>query len=88
VLHHASDLADSVLAGSISLDNAYEEARIRKGRAETYKSRFNALKAAAPDLTEMVTDGPLNLEEAHAWEVFQRPYRKGAKQGVSRRCLA
>lgn len=41
VLRHASDLADSVLAGSLSLDNAYEEARIRKGRAETYESRFN-----------------------------------------------
>jgi hypothetical protein len=64
VLKHAPDLADSVLNGSISLDNAYEEARIRKGRAETYESRFNALKAAAPGLAEMVTDGPLNLEEA------------------------
>jgi hypothetical protein len=32
VLKHGSDLADSVLNGSISLDNAYEEARIRKGQ--------------------------------------------------------
>jgi hypothetical protein len=50
VLTHAPDLAASVIAGSISLDNAYEEARIRKGRADTYESRFSALKAAAPDL--------------------------------------
>jgi hypothetical protein len=66
VLRYASDLLDPVRSGAISLDNAYEEARIRKGRAETYEARFNALKAAAPDLAEMVTDGPLNLEEAQA----------------------
>jgi hypothetical protein len=58
VLRYASDLGDSVLNGSISLEHAYEEARIRKGRADTYESRFNALKAAAPDLAEIVTDGP------------------------------
>lgn len=32
VLKHASDLADSILNGSISLDNAYEEACLRKGQ--------------------------------------------------------
>jgi ParB/RepB/Spo0J family partition protein len=66
VLKHAPDLASSILAGSISLDNAYEEARIRKGRAETHESRFNALKAAAPDLGELVVEGQLTLEEAQA----------------------
>jgi hypothetical protein len=48
VLRYAPDLVNSILAGSLSLDNAYEEARIRKGQAETYESRFNALKAASP----------------------------------------
>jgi ParB/RepB/Spo0J family partition protein len=52
VLKHAPDLAPSVLAGHLSLDNAYEEARVRKGRAEAYESRFSALKAAAPDPTK------------------------------------
>jgi ParB/RepB/Spo0J family partition protein len=66
VLKHAPDLASQVLLGHISLDNAYGEARIRKGRAETYEARFNALKAAAPDLAEMVTESQLNLEEAEA----------------------
>jgi hypothetical protein len=51
-LTHASDLADSVVNGSISLENAYEEARLRKGRSETHESRFNVLKAQAPDLAE------------------------------------
>jgi ParB-like chromosome segregation protein Spo0J len=68
VLHHAPDLADQVITGSLSLDNAYEEARVRKGRAETYESRFNALKAAAPDLAEMVVEEKLKLEEAQAAE--------------------
>jgi len=57
ILKHAPDLGNSILAGSISLDNAYEEARIRKGRAESHESRFDSLKAAAPDLADMVTDG-------------------------------
>jgi ParB-like nuclease domain len=48
VLHHAPDLADPVIAGSISLDNAYEEARVRKGRAETYEARFNSLSRHSP----------------------------------------
>jgi ParB-like nuclease domain len=33
VIRHAPDLASSVLAGTLSLENAFEEARIRKGRA-------------------------------------------------------
>jgi hypothetical protein len=32
VLHHAPDLANAVLMGHISLDNAYEEARLRRGQ--------------------------------------------------------
>jgi hypothetical protein len=40
VIRHAPDLAASVLAGSLSLDKAYEEARIRKGQADTYDSTF------------------------------------------------
>ncbi len=43
-----------------------KKARIRKGRAETYEARFNALKAAAPDLAEMVIEEKLSLEEAEA----------------------
>jgi hypothetical protein len=83
VLDHA-DLADSVINGSISLDNAYDEARIRKGRAETYEARFDALKATAPDLADMVTDGSLNLEEAQA-AYDQRVSEEGRrKKGMAR----
>jgi hypothetical protein len=66
VINHAPDLANHVLDGSLSLDKAYEEARIRKGQADTYESRFLSLKAAAPDLADRVTDGQLNLAEAQA----------------------
>jgi hypothetical protein len=66
ILRHAPDLSDAVLMGHLSLDNAYEEARIRKGRAETYEARFNTLKVDAPDLAEMVVEEKLTLEEAEA----------------------
>jgi ParB/RepB/Spo0J family partition protein len=78
VLKHAPDLANSILAGSISLGNAYEEARIRKGRADTHESRFKSLKAAAPDLAELVVEGQLNLEEAQA-ALDQRVSQEGAR---------
>jgi ParB-like chromosome segregation protein Spo0J len=86
ILRHASDLADSVRNGSISIDNAYEEARIRKGRAETHESRFNALKAAALDLADMVTDGQLNLEEAQA-ALDQRVSQEDRRKKGMARCL-
>jgi hypothetical protein len=66
VVRYASDLADSVRDGSISLNNAYEEARIRKGRAETHESRFDSLKVAASDFADLVVEGQLSLEEAEA----------------------
>jgi hypothetical protein len=62
VLRHAPDLAEQVINGSLSLDNAYEEARIRKGRTDTHESRFNALKAAASDLADLVVEGQLRLD--------------------------
>jgi ParB-like chromosome segregation protein Spo0J len=68
VLRHAPDLAASVLVGHLSLENAYEEARIRKGRAETYESRFNALKAAASDLANLVAKVTRNLSVRQAAE--------------------
>lgn len=80
VLRHAPDLADSVINGSISLDNAYEEARIRKCQAETYEARFLSLKIAAPDLADLVVDGQLHLAEAQA--AYDRSRRgQGVKSG-------
>jgi hypothetical protein len=86
VLNHAPDLANSIIAGSISLDNAYDEARIRKGRAETHESRFNALKAGAPDLADMVVEGQLNLEEAQAAYDQRAAEEQRRKMGMAR-CL-
>jgi hypothetical protein len=64
VLRYAPDLLDPVRSGAMALNAAYEQARIRKGRAETHESRFERLKAVAPDLAELVVDGQLQLEEA------------------------
>jgi hypothetical protein len=68
VLRYAPDLLDPVRSGAMSLNKAYEEARIRKGRAETHEARFESLKADAPDLAEMVVEEKLTLEEAEAAE--------------------
>jgi ParB-like nuclease domain len=66
VLRHAPDLADQVITGSLSLDKAYEEAKIRKGQVDLYDYRFNFVKRDGPDLAELVIEGQLTLEEAEA----------------------
>lgn len=66
ILHHAPDLADQVINGSLSLDKAYEEAKIRKGQVDLYDYRFNLVKRDGPDLAELVIEGQLTLEEAEA----------------------
>lgn len=53
VLDHAPDLADGVVSGATSLDEAYKVARERKGAAESTDARMDRLRADAPDLAEL-----------------------------------
>jgi hypothetical protein len=53
VLRHAPDLADMVLVDTMSLKEAYEEARHRRGDFENRQEGFKRIAAEAPDLMEL-----------------------------------
>lgn len=90
VLQFAPDLADGIMAGSIPLDQAYEEARKRKTEAETRdeqakraQAELARLKAEAPDLADLVTEERMKLSEAVAAAKERREEEEEAAQRAS-----
>lgn len=68
VLDHAPDLADAVIAGGRSLDDAYKVAQANKKAATDEAAQMAKLYAKAPDLADHVADeqDPMTLPEAMA----------------------
>jgi hypothetical protein len=66
VLRYARDLAETVLAGATSLDNAYQAARDRKNAASSEESRLADLRFSHPELADKVVEGDLTLAGALA----------------------
>lgn len=81
---HASELGDQVLAGALSLDKAYDEAKARKKGADTAESEWATLQGNAPDLALQVTEETLTLAEAiGAYKARDRKAREH-KEGVTK----
>jgi ParB/Sulfiredoxin domain len=76
VLHYAGDLADGVVAGSISLKDAYVEAQQRKQASEGREAQLERLRADAPDLAAKVVEGELTLAGAQAELKERREQRR------------
>lgn len=66
VLDFAPDLADSVMAGAMGLDKAYETARERKTAADSVEAQLARLRAEDPELADRVVEGDLTLVGAWA----------------------
>ena len=73
VLRHARELADQVMAGTTSLDEAYAKARQRKEDkktreelAERAEHDLAVLRVHAPDLADLVAEDRMSLREAVA----------------------
>lgn len=67
VLDFASDLADSVVGGTMPLNDAYKTAQQRKKDVDTYESRLAKLRGQAPDLYDLVgsdSEDGMSLDEA------------------------
>ena len=64
VLTHAPDLADSVVSGATSLNEAYDAARRNKEIAESAEAKLIMLRAEAPDLAELVAEERITLATA------------------------
>jgi hypothetical protein len=65
VRDHAPDLADSVITGAMSLDEAYKIARENKEKAEGVEAQLARLRGEDPELADKVVEGELTL--AGAW---------------------
>lgn len=66
ILRYAGDLADSVLTGSMSFDEAYRTARQRKQEAESCETQLAELRARNPELADKVVECELTLAGAQA----------------------
>lgn len=66
VLEFAPDLVDTVLAGALSLDKAYETARERKEKAQGVEAQLARLRSQDPELADRVVEGDLTLTGAQA----------------------
>jgi len=64
IFEFASELADGVISGAVSLDAACETARDRKRALEELTDEVTALRAEAPDLADEVTEERLTLAQA------------------------
>lgn len=94
IRQYAPELCDAVMAGDVSLNDAYEEAKANKQRTETSQERaaraakdMENLRANAPDFADMVIEGRMTIPEAlAAWkerERFQRGIRELATHGFT-----
>lgn len=66
VIKWAPDLAEPVLIGAVSLDEAYAEAQKRKKAADSTEAQLDRLRETAPDLADQVVEERLSLIEAVA----------------------
>lgn len=66
VLAHSPPIATAVLAGSKSLDEAYNEVQIATGKINNDSIRLRKLRDSRPDLAERVELNETKLDEAEA----------------------
>jgi hypothetical protein len=66
ILRYSRPMAESVLKGVISFDEALEMIRQQQQRAESAEARLQSLKTEAPELAARVDDENLTLDEAMA----------------------
>jgi ParB-like chromosome segregation protein Spo0J len=91
VLEYAPGLADSVLSGTLALDEAYKKARECKDEAAEAERLLTELRDGAPDLADQVTDGQLTPREAFkAWRdreaLHERQRRQRSETATARLC--
>jgi hypothetical protein len=66
VLHHSRSLAESVLKGPISLNDALETVKQEQQFQQSDEAKLNRLRESAPDLAEQVSEERLKINEAIA----------------------
>lgn len=83
VLQHAPNLADPVIAGAMSLNEAYKIARENKEKAEGVEAQLARLRAEDSELADRVVEGELTL--AGAFATLEERRREEARREEARR---
>lgn len=66
VLRYTPQLVDSVIAGAVGIDEAYQTAREKKAQADSAEAQLAKLRAEDPALADRVIEGELTLQGAWA----------------------
>ncbi|WP_370666688.1 ParB N-terminal domain-containing protein [Streptomyces sp. IBSBF 2507] len=66
VLRYTPDLVDSVIAGAVGIDEAYQTAREKKAQADSAEAQLARLRNEDPALADRVVEGELTLQGAWA----------------------
>jgi hypothetical protein len=82
VLKWTPEIAAAVLAGTKPLNEAYEEAKALKERADELPARLKRLRELAPDLADLVHDEKLTINEGMAAAEKRKSDERVRRQGV------
>ncbi len=66
VLRYTPQLVDSVIAGTVGIDEAYQTAREKKAQADSAEAQLARLRDEDPALADRVIEGELTLQGAWA----------------------
>jgi len=84
VLRHAPDLVDLVIAGAVSIDEAYKTARETKNQADSAESQLARLRTEDSELADGVVEGDLTLPGAWAERIERVEEEKRQRQTATR----
>lgn len=82
VLKHLPEMAELVLTGVISLNEAYEKAQEFQYQTESEPKRLIRLRTTAPDLADLVAEERMSLNEAMAAAEARTAKEKAQRQAL------
>ena len=84
VLRFSRPMAEAVLKGDVSLDEALKKVEAERQQAEGNGARMERLRRAAPDLAELIAEERMSLNEANAaWMEREARRRATYQTGVN-----
>jgi ParB-like nuclease domain len=87
VLAYSRTLADLVLSGARSLNDAYQETQLATGKHSAMGQRLKALRADRPDLADAVEAEETTLDEAVAKAAADAEQRKSTRWAITRNLI-
>ena len=84
VIRYAPELIDAVMSAGLGLNEAYKQAQDRKAKADSVEARMERLRIEAPDLSDLVIEGRLEISDAIAALDKRQREAKEARETTTR----